>query len=162
MELLDVMKKRFSVRKYKEQQVEPEKLAKILEAAHVAPTATNAQPVRLIVVQSEVGRAKLDKAARLYGAPTVIIVCADHDKAWVRKYDQMQTTDIDASILTDHMMLEATNRDLEACGYAGLIQRLSEKSSNFRIIWNQSICWHLVMRIQKKKDRIVIKQSESV
>ena len=108
MELLDVMKKRFSVRKYKEQQVEPEKLAKILEAAHVAPTATNAQPVRLIVVQSEEGRAKLDKAARLYGAPTVIIVCADHDKAWVRKYDQMQTTDIDASILTDHMMLEAT------------------------------------------------------
>ena len=68
MELLDVMKKRFSVRKYKEQQVEPEKLAKILEAAHVAPTATNAQPVRLIVVQSEEGRAKLDKAARLYGA----------------------------------------------------------------------------------------------
>ena len=103
MELLDVMKKRFSVRKYKEQQVEPEKLAKILEAAHVAPTATNAQPVRLIVVQSEVG---------LYGAPTVIIVCADHDKAWVRKYDQMQTTDIDASILTDHMMLEATEQGL--------------------------------------------------
>ena len=61
MELLDVMKKRFSVRKYKEQQVEPEKLAKILEAAHVAPTATNAQPVRLIVVQSEEGRAKLEK-----------------------------------------------------------------------------------------------------
>ena len=56
MELLDVMKKRFSVRKYKEQQVEPEKLAKILEAAHVAPTATNAQPVRLIVVQSETGQ----------------------------------------------------------------------------------------------------------
>lgn len=74
MELLEVMKKRFSVRKYKEQQIEPEKLKKVLEAAHVAPTATNAQPVRLIVVQSEEGRAKLDKAARLYGAPTVVIV----------------------------------------------------------------------------------------
>ena len=162
MELLDVMKKRFSVRKYKEQQVEPEKLAKILEAAHVAPTATNAQPVRLIVVQSEEGRAKLDKAARLYGAPTVIIVCADHDKAWVRKYDQMQTTDIDASILTDHMMLEATEQGLGSLWVCWFDPRLSEKSSNFRIIWNRSICWHLVMRIQKKKDRIVIKQSESV
>ena len=112
MELLEVMKKRFSVRKYKEQQIEPEKLTKVLEAAHVAPTATNAQPVRLIVVQSEEGRAKLDKAARLYGAPTVVIVCADHDRAWVRKYDNKQSTDIDASILTDHMMLEATEQGL--------------------------------------------------
>ena len=36
-----------------------------------------------------------------------IIVCADHDKAWTRAFDGKKTTDIDASILTDHMMLQA-------------------------------------------------------
>ena len=45
MELLETAKKRFSVRSYTDQKVEPEKLNKILEAAHVAPTAANLQPL---------------------------------------------------------------------------------------------------------------------
>ena len=103
---------RVSIRKYQEKKVEPEKLEQILEAAHVAPTAANLQPVRLIVVQSEEGLSKIGKAANIYGAPLAIIVCADHDKAWVRPFDNKQTGDIDASILTDHMMLEATELGL--------------------------------------------------
>ena len=78
----------------------------------MAPTAANLQPVRLIVVQSEEGLSKIGKAANIYGAPLAIIVCADHDKAWVRPFDNKQTGDIDASILTDHMMLEATELGL--------------------------------------------------
>jgi len=46
------------------------------------------------------------------GAPLAIIVCADHNKAWVRPFDKKQTGDIDASILTDHMMLQATELGL--------------------------------------------------
>jgi len=68
--------------------LEPEKLQQILEAAHVAPTAANRQPVHLLVVQSEEGLAKIGKAAGIYGAPLAIIVCADHDKAWVRPFDK--------------------------------------------------------------------------
>ena len=41
MELLDIMNERFSVRKYVDKPVEPEKLDKILNAAHAAPTAAN-------------------------------------------------------------------------------------------------------------------------
>ena len=78
----------------------------------MAPTAANLQPVHLIVVQSEEGLAKIGKAADTYGAPLAIIVCADHNKAWVRPFDQKQTGDIDASILTDHMMLQATELGL--------------------------------------------------
>lgn len=39
-------------------------------------------------------------------------MCADHEKAWVRPYDQKQSGDIDASILTDHMMLQAAELGL--------------------------------------------------
>lgn len=112
MELLEIAKKRFSVRNYTSQKVETEKLNKILEAAHVAPTAANLQPVHLIVAQSDEALAKVSKAANIYGAPVAIIVCADHSKAWVRPFDKKQTGDIDASILTDHMMLQATELGL--------------------------------------------------
>lgn len=112
MSFIDIAKKRSSVRKYTDQKVEPEKLKQIIEAAHVAPTAANQQPVHLLVVESQEGMEKIGKAANVYGAPLAIIVCADHTKAWTRAFDNKKTTDIDASILTDHMMLEATELGL--------------------------------------------------
>ncbi|MDO5784154.1 MAG: nitroreductase family protein [Eubacteriales bacterium] len=112
MDFITIAKQRCSIRRYSQKSVETEKLKKILEAAHVAPTAANLQPVHLIAVQSEEGLAKIGKAANIYGAPLAIIVCADHSKAWVRPFDNKQTGDIDASILTDHMMLQATELGL--------------------------------------------------
>ena len=48
MDFIEIAKKRYSVRSYKDKKVEEEKLQKILEEARVAPTAANLQPVRLI------------------------------------------------------------------------------------------------------------------
>ena len=68
--------------KYKNTPVEEEKLKRILEAGRVAPTGKNNQPQRLIVVRSEKGLEKIGKAARIYGAPCVIIVCSDTQETW--------------------------------------------------------------------------------
>jgi len=112
MDFLEIAKKRYSVRKYSDKKVEAEKLDRILQAAHVAPTAANRQPVHLIAVQSREGLEKIGKGANIYSAPLAVIVCADHHKAWVRPYDKKHTCDIDAAILTDHMMLEAAELGL--------------------------------------------------
>lgn len=112
MSFIEIAKKRYSVRNYSDRKVEKEKLEKILQAAHVAPTAANLQPIRLLVVESKKGLEKIGKGANIYGAPLAIIVCADHNRAWVRPFDKKQSGDIDASILTDHMMLEATELGL--------------------------------------------------
>lgn len=112
MDFMTLAKKRCSIRAYTDQKVEPEKLAQILEAARIAPTAKNLQPLKLLAVQSEEGLAKLGKAANIYGAPLAIVACADHDRNWTRPFDGKQSGDIDASILTDHMMLEATELGL--------------------------------------------------
>lgn len=112
MTFLDIAKKRYSVRKYEDKSVEKEKLEIIITAAHVAPTAANMQPVKLLVVQDKEQLKKLGKAANIYNAPVAIVVCADYSKAWTRPFDNKQTTDIDASILTDHMMLQATELGL--------------------------------------------------
>lgn len=114
MEFLELAKKRFSARSYEERPVEKEKLDKILEAARIAPSAKNLQPVKVIVVQSKEGMEKIAKAANVYKAPLALIVCADHSKAWTRPFDQKQSTDIDASIVTDHMMMEAADLGLDS------------------------------------------------
>ncbi len=112
MDFMTLAKKRCSIRAYTDRKVEPEKLAQILEAARVAPTAKNLQPLKILAVQSEEGLAKIGKAANVYGAPLALIVCADHDRNWTRPFDGKQSGDIDASILTDHMMLQATELGL--------------------------------------------------
>lgn len=112
MDFLQLAKKRYSVRSYQPDKVEKDKLDRILEAGRVAPTGANKQPHRLIVVQEEAGLERLKKAANIFGAPLAIIVCADHNVSWKRHYDGKDITDIDASIVTDHMMLEATELDL--------------------------------------------------
>ncbi len=112
MELDQVIKERYSVRQYSPKKVEREKLDELLRISQMAPTAANRQPVRVIVVQEEQGLDKVAKAARVYRAPLVLIVCADRDAAWVREFDHKNHLDIDASILTDHMMLKATDLGL--------------------------------------------------
>ena len=112
MEFLMLAEKRCSVRKYLSVPVEDEKLDMILEAGRLAPTAANFQPVRVIAVRNKESLEKIGRAADIYGAPLALIVLADRSKAWTRPFDKMQTTDIDASIVTDHMMLEATSLGL--------------------------------------------------
>ncbi len=112
MDFLELAKKRYSVRSYQTKQVEEDKLKKILEAGRVAPTGANRQPHRLIVVCEAQGLGKLKKAANVYGAPLAVIVCADHDTSWKRSFDRKDVADIDASIVTTHMMLEAAELEL--------------------------------------------------
>ncbi|MBB6214471.1 nitroreductase [Anaerosolibacter carboniphilus] len=112
MEFLELAKSRYSVRKYDTRKVEEEKLSKILEAGRVAPTAANFQPHSLIVVETQEGLDKLKKCANAYGAPLAIIVCGDHNVSWKRSFDGKDVLDIDVSIVTDHMMLQAAELGL--------------------------------------------------
>lgn len=109
MNFLDLAKKRYSVRKFKDTKIKPVDINTILEAGRVAPSGANNQPYKLIVVQEEHGLEKIGKAANTYGAPLVIIVCGNHDTVWKRPYDGKDIVDIDTSIVTDHMMLQATD-----------------------------------------------------
>ena len=117
MDFLALAKKRYACRKYLDRKVEPEKLAAvletILEAGRVAPTGANRQPQRLIVVESPEGMERLARCTRDFGAPAAVVVCADTSEVWTRKYDGKRIGDIDASIVTDHMMLAAASLGLD-------------------------------------------------
>lgn len=112
MDFLQLAKTRYSVRKYEEKKVEEEKLEKILEAGRVAPTGANTQPQKLIVITREEGLTKLKRGANVYGAPVAIIVCEDHSTSWKRPFDKKDIAEIDVTIVTTHMVLEATELGL--------------------------------------------------
>ncbi len=112
MEYYELIRKRCSVRKYLDKKVESSKLTQILEAARVAPTGCNKQPFKLIVCDNAQSLEKIAQSGTIYNAPLAIIVCAETDKAWVRPYDKKNIAEIDASIVTTQMMLEAANQGL--------------------------------------------------
>ena len=112
MNFLDIAKTRYSVRKYTDKKVEAEKLDQILNAAHVAPTAANLQPDALAGRTRRRG-VKKDFQGRQSTWGAFSDPCLRRPfEAWKRPFDGKKTTDIDASILTDHMMLEATELGL--------------------------------------------------
>jgi len=115
MDFREIAKKRCSVRSYEDRPVEMEKLIQILESGRYAPTGANRQPQRLIVVKETDDLARLAGGANTFKAPLAIIVCADHGASWKRSYDRKDIADIDASIVTDHMMLQATDLGLGSC-----------------------------------------------
>lgn len=105
---------RFSVRHYSSRTVDTSLIQEVLQAGRRSPTACNKQPQRILVLQSEEAIAKAAKAANIHGGPCVLVVCADRTKSWVRPYDGMNSAVIDATIVTDQMMMAATERGLSS------------------------------------------------
>lgn len=114
MDFITLAIQRYSERNFSDRKVESEKLELILESARIAPTAANKQPIKIISVQSDEALKKLGGSANIYDAPLALIVCADKNTSWERPFDKKKTTDIDASIITDHMMLEAEDIGLSS------------------------------------------------
>lgn len=115
MDFLEFAKKRSSVRKYTAEKIDEATITKILEAGRIAPTAANIQSERFIVVDSDDGLSRLGLGCNPHGAPLAIIVCGDHEHVWVRPFDKKDMVDIDTSIVTTYLMLEAESLGLDSC-----------------------------------------------
>jgi nitroreductase len=117
MEFSELIKTRYSVRAYKPDPVEDEKLQKVLEAARLAPTAVNRQPFQLIVIHT---KGREEELNRIYGRdwfvqpPLVIAICGVPDLAWSRR-DGMNYYTVDVTIAMDHLILAATDLGLGTC-----------------------------------------------
>lgn len=121
MNFHDLISARYSVRAYKSDPVEDDKLARILEAARLAPTAANRQAFRIIVVPT---KDRLADLRRVYGrdwfvqGPLVLCVCAVPHEAWVRRADGWNAAEVDATIVMSHIVLAAAAEGLGTCWIA--------------------------------------------
>lgn len=113
MDFLTLAKNRYSERAFSEQPIEEEKLAQILEAGRLAPTACNYQPERIYVIKSPEALSKAGKLTYIYNAPTVLLVCYDLSEAWKNPRDHFYETycsgEQDATIVAASMMYAAEN-----------------------------------------------------
>jgi len=117
MDVFDAIKKRRSVRGYLDREVEQEKLDVILEAAQLAPSASNRQEWRFVVVKDSETRKKLRQAAKgkqfVEEAPVILACCAKTDNH-IMTCGQL-CYPIDVAIAIDHMTLVAVELGLGTC-----------------------------------------------
>lgn len=95
MELMDVVKARRSIRKFKAEPVPQEDIENILEAGRLAPSGSNLQPWRYIIVKDAGVRAQLAKASPVpffSTAPVIIVCCIDREVLHSRgtRYRELQ------------------------------------------------------------------------
>ncbi len=116
MEFKEVVKNRYSCKKYSDRQIESEKLTAILEAGRLAPTAKNLQEQRIYVLQSAESLAKIDAATPCrYGAPTVLAVAFNKNDVFTYPGGRRDSGVEDASIVATHLMLAAADEGVDSC-----------------------------------------------
>ena len=119
MSYLDLARGRYSCREFEDRAVEQAVVDAIIEAGRIAPSACNNHPSRVMVLDTpellEKAAACQPRFARdgsIFGAPLIFLICSVTEDAWVRPYDQMNSSEIDTSIVCDQMMMEATEQGL--------------------------------------------------
>lgn len=116
MDFKDVVKNRYSCKKYSSRKVGPEKIEAILEAGRLAPTAKNLQEQHIYVVQSEEALAKIDKVTPCrYNAPVCLIVAFDKNNVYTYPDSARESGVEDAAIVATHLMLAAANEGVDSC-----------------------------------------------
>ena len=116
MEFKDVIRNRYACKKFSDRAVEPEKLAAILEAGRLAPTAKNLQEQRIYVVRSEEALAKVDSVSPCrYGAPIVLVVAFDKNNVFTYPGEKRDSGMEDAAIVATHMILAAADEGVDSC-----------------------------------------------
>ena len=116
MNFLELTKARYSVRKYADKPVEQEKLEQILAAGATAPTAKNQQPQRIYVLESKEAIETIRGITRCaFNAPVVLLVCGDKEQAWTNPFNDRNSAEMDCSIVTTQMMLQAQELGLGTC-----------------------------------------------
>lgn len=127
MSFLKLIEKRQSDRKYIERTVEREKIERCLEAARLAPSASNSQPWTFIVVDEPELKAKV--AVKCIGplrsfnnfvpqAPVIVAIVMEKPKLTTEiggRIKQKEFPLIDVGIAAEHLCLQATEEGLGTC-----------------------------------------------
>ena len=119
MDFYEVVRTRRSVREYQSKAVPQEVLDRVLDAARIAPSGSNRQPTRLILIQEEDAKRKVAELCHgqsfIATAPVVIAACGRdinfNRGEWMGRYSMI----VDVVIAVDHLTLAARAEGLGTC-----------------------------------------------
>lgn len=142
MNIDDAIRKRKSIRRFTDQQVDDATLAQVLEAARLAPSWKNLQCSRFVVVREPSMLQRIVEATSpgnqqwLGKAPLLILACADPDNSG--HLNDQDYYLVDVAIAMDHLMLAAAGMGIGTC-WIGVfdeqpIKSLLEIPAHIRIV----------------------------
>lgn len=116
MDILELMRTRYSCKKFDGRQITDEQLNTILESGRLAPTAKNLQEQRVYIARSEEALSKIDAATPCrYNAPTVLVVAYDRSNVFTYPGEKYNSGAEDATIVATQMMLAAHAVGVDSC-----------------------------------------------
>ena len=129
MDIKEVIQKRYSCRSYEDTPVPEEKLKSILEAARLAPSASNRQPYKFIIVKNKEKREKLAEAAAgqiFIGEAPIIIAGVSLEPERIMSC-KVPAYAVDIAIAMEHMALQAFAEGLGTCWIGAFSQEEAKK-----------------------------------
>ena len=174
MQVLEAMKARRSIRKYKPDSVPEEHIREVLEAARLAPSGVNIQPWRFVVAKSEEVREKLSAATPLSfvaKAPVVLACCVDNQvmaesatrsrelkEAGAFLDTELENQGSDNSPKRDYQMDEAAIR-----AYLGLNMAIAIDHMTLRAVeLGLGTCWVMMFDQGKVKEVLGLAEQHTV
>lgn len=138
--VLEVIKKRQSVRSYQDKEIPEEILQDILQAGRLTPSANNQQCWKFIVIKDKDIKEKLIPACKnkefVGAAPVVIAGCATNLEHIMSNGEYSYP--IDMAIALDHISLDATSLGLGTCWicdfYQDQVREILGVPKNVRVI----------------------------
>ncbi len=136
MDLIEGLKKRRSIREYKDLSIPDSVIEEIIEIAKFAPTARNLQPWKIVVVKDKKTKKKISELAIknapfIDSAPVLLCVFCEDTKYYLE----------DGSSLTTYILLAAFSKGIGSCWIAGDkkpycedIKRLLKVPSKYKLV----------------------------
>ncbi len=129
MEFTDLVKERYSCKKFSDVHMKKNNLEAILEAGRLAPTARNGQEHHVYVMHSDEALSLVDTLTPCrYGATVVLVVTYDDEKSFTYPGGKRKTGAEDATIVATHMMLAAANEGIASCWINNFDPEVVEKA----------------------------------
>jgi nitroreductase len=126
MDIYEAIRLRTSVRGYRPDPVEPEKLRRVLDAARLAPSGKNGQPWTFVVITDRETRQRLVAACKgqsyVAEAPVVVAACGREDLAYQKMGGYWNSLPVDIGIAFEHLMLAAAAEGLGTCWIGAFIE----------------------------------------
>jgi len=127
MKFAELIKARQSVRKYQDRPVEDEKIVQLVEAVRLAPSASNSQPWKLIIVNDPALKAAVAQATFsslvsfnkfVPQAPVIAVLTIERPKMITQIGARLKDREfplIDIGIAAEHFCLQAAELGLGTC-----------------------------------------------
>lgn len=144
--LIDIIKKRHSVRNFVDKSIDKDTILSIIEAARLSPSACNAQPWRFVVVTDKAllsdivdkGMGGVVPNTWALSAPVIITGCAALNIITHRIGETVKGIhyhQIDMGIAMEHMVLHATEMGLGTCWIGWFKEKNIKKILNIPKNW---------------------------